>query len=184
MVDRSELQNKARLVESHRQHLDELQRRMDQVINVTNEHQITTEILNRLISMSQEGKAKAHVSIGSGVTLNFHHEDEAEGTAMVDLGSGIFGERKWADVVEILKIRQEEFTDLHETLLKQAGAIEEKLGALAKEFNEAAEKLQPKTQESPTPPQQKQLEQNGEEKAKPKSRRRGGMFGSDLTLDD
>ena len=53
MVDRSELQNKARLVESHRQHLEELQRRMDQIISVINEHQITEEILSRLTTMSK-----------------------------------------------------------------------------------------------------------------------------------
>ena len=142
MVDRSELQNKARLVESHRQHLEELQRRMDQITSVINEHQITEEILTRLTTMSKSGDAKAHVSIGAGVTLNFQHSGAAEGTAIVDLGAGIFGERKWSDIVELLATRREEFNDLHETLLKQAGAIEEKLGKLAQEFNEAAEKLQ------------------------------------------
>ena len=69
MVDRSELQNKARLVESHRQHLEELRRRMDQIIGVINEHQITEEILSRLVSMSDSGDAKAHVSIGAGVHI-------------------------------------------------------------------------------------------------------------------
>ena len=90
MVDRSELQNKARLVESHRQHLEELQRRMDQIISVINEHQITEEILSRLTTMSKSGDAKVHISIGAGVTLNFQHHDSGEGTAIVDLGAGIF----------------------------------------------------------------------------------------------
>ena len=70
MVDRTELQNKARLVESHRQHLEELQRRMEQIVGVINEHQITEEILARLVAMARSGDAKAHVSIGAGVTLN------------------------------------------------------------------------------------------------------------------
>ena len=56
MVNRDELQNKARLVESHKQHLDELQKRMEQVETVINEHQITVEILNRLISMAEQEK--------------------------------------------------------------------------------------------------------------------------------
>lgn len=184
MVDRSELQNKARLVESHRQHLEELQRRMDQIISVINEHQITEEILSRLTTMSKSGDAKAHISIGAGVTLNFQHHDSGEGTAIVDLGAGIFGERRWSDIAELLATRREEFNDLHETLLKQAGAIEAKLGILAQEFNEAAEKLQsetnPQPQQESTPPSP----QITESKAKPKSRRRGGMFGNELTLDD
>jgi len=188
MVDRSELQNKARLVESHRQHLEELQRRMDQITSVINEHQITEEILTRLTTMSKSGNAKAHVSIGAGVTLNFQHNGEAEGTAIVDLGAGIFGERKWSDIVELLATRREEFNDLHETLLKQAGAIEEKLGKLAQEFNEAAEKLQSEntpqaSQEAPAL-SPKTPTKNTESNAKPKTRRRGGMFGNELTLDD
>ena len=59
MVDRNELQNKARLVESHRQHLDELERRMEQIVNVINEHQITEEILSRLVTLSSNEQAKA-----------------------------------------------------------------------------------------------------------------------------
>jgi len=183
MVDRTELQNKARLVESHRQHLEELQRRMEQIVGVINEHQITEEILARLVTMSKSGDAKAHVSIGAGVTVNFQHHESDEGTAVVDLGAGIFGERKWSDVIEILTKRRTEFNDLHATLLKQAGAIEEKLGTLAQEFNQAAEKLQ-------SQPQTKQesiaesTSNESSESEKPKSRRRTSMFGNELTLDD
>ena len=86
MVDRSELQQKARLVESHRQHLEELQKRMEDVSAVVAEHQITAEILNRLSNMAEEGKASAHVTIGSGVTLNYKHEGKKTGTALIDLG--------------------------------------------------------------------------------------------------
>ena len=68
MVDRSELQQKARLVESHRQHLDELQKRMEDVSAVVSEHQITNEILTRLSDMTDKGEAGAHVTIDSGVT--------------------------------------------------------------------------------------------------------------------
>ena len=74
MVDRTELQQKARLVESHRQHLEELQKRMEDVTAVVSEHQITNEILSRLSQMAENGDAGAHVTIGSGVTLNYKHE--------------------------------------------------------------------------------------------------------------
>lgn len=182
MVDRSELQNKARLVESHRQHLEELQRRMEQITNVINEHQVTEEVLSRLIGMSKSSDAKAQVSIGAGVTLNYQHSGSKEGTAIIDLGAGIFGERKWSEVIKILVTRRNEFNELHETLLKQAGAIEEKLGVLAQEFNEAAEKLQ-----TSAPVKTESTSENvvdNSETAKPKPRRRGGMFGNELTLDD
>jgi len=182
MVDRSELQNKARLVESHRQHLEELQRRMEQITNVINEHQVTEEVLSRLIGMSKSSDAKAQVSIGAGVTLNYQHSGSKEGTAIIDLGAGIFGERKWSEVIKILVTRRNEFNELHETLLKQAGAIEEKLGVLAQEFNEAAEKLQ-----TSAPVKNESTSENvvdNSETAKPKPRRRGGMFGNELTLDD
>ena len=182
MVDRSELQNKARLVESHRQHLEELQRRMEQITNVINEHQVTEEVLSRLIGMSKSSDAKAQVSIGAGVTLNYQHSGSKEGTAIIDLGAGIFGERKWSEVIKILVTRRNEFNELHETLLKQAGAIEEKLGVLAQEFNEAAEKLQ-----TSAPLKTESTSENvvdNSETAKPKPRRRGGMFGNELTLDD
>ena len=182
MFDRTELQNKARLVESHRQHLEELQRRMDQIVNVINEHQVTEEVLNRLISMAETGDSKAHVSIGAGVTLNYHHNAKSEGTAMVDLGSGIFGERNWQDVIDILAKRRAEFNDLQETLLKQATSIEEKLGQLAKEFNEAAEKLQA-SENQPTPPSPTKPSAEANKPA-PKQHRRGSMFSSELTLDD
>ena len=184
MVDRSELQNKARLVESHRQHLEELQRRMEQITGVINEHQVTEEVLSRLVDMSKSNNAKAHVSIGAGVTLNYQHDGKDEGTAIIDLGAGIFGERKWSDAASILTSRREEFADLYETLLKQAGAIEEKLGILAQEYNEAAEKLQSTTvqQEPPTPTTSEKSVVEDKPKAKP--RRRAGMFGNELTLDD
>jgi hypothetical protein len=101
---------------------------------------------------------------------------------MVDLGSGIFGERNWQDVIDILAKRRAEFNELQETLLKQATSIEEKLGQLAKEFNEAAEKLQvTENQPSLPAPTNSSSESN---KPAPKQRRRGSMFGSELTLDD
>ena len=185
MVDRNELQNKARLVESHRQHLDELERRMEQKVNVINEHQITEEILSRLVTLSSKEQAKAHVAIGAGVTLHYHHQTDSEGTATVDLGSGVFGERKWSEVIEILANRRSEFNELHATLLKQAGAIESKLGVLAQEFNQAAEQLQNIAAESNSPELPSDKSDTSDKKpSKTKQRRRSGMFSSELTLDD
>ena len=183
MVDRSELQQKARLVESHRQHLDELQKRMEDVSAVVSEHQITNEILTRLSDMANNGEAGAHVTIGSGVTLQYKHQGKGQGTALIDLGSGIFGERKWSEAAEIIEKRKDDFIQLHESLLKQAGSIEERLGKLATEFNAAAEKLQTQNQ---TTPETLPVETSSKPESEPKSqpRRRGSMFGGELTLDD
>ena len=184
MVDRSELQQKARLVESHRQHLDELQKRMEDVSSVVSEHQITNEILTRLADMADKGEAGAHVTIGSGVTLHYKHQGDDQGTALVDLGSGVFGERKWSEAAEIIEKRKDDFIQLHESLLKQAGSIEERLGKLATEFNLAAEKLQTQNQptEESTSTQKPSPKETNE--SKPQSRRRSSMFGGELTLDD
>jgi prefoldin alpha subunit len=182
MVDRTELQQKARLVESHRQHLEELQKRMEDVTAVVSEHQITNEILSRLSQMAKNGDAGAHVTIGSGVTLNYKHEGKKQGTALIDLGGGIFGEREWSDAAEIIEKRKDDFIQIHESLLKQASSIEERLGKLATEFNEAAEKLQSQNQ-----PEDKPISTINNEPAsdsKPQKRRRGSMFGGELTLDD
>jgi len=182
MVDRSELQQKARLVESHRQHLEELQKRMEDVSAVVAEHQITAEILNRLSNMAEEGKASAHVTIGSGVTLNYKHEGKKTGTALIDLGGGIFAEREWQDAANIIEKRKDDFIQIHESLLTQAGSIEQRLGTLASEFNTAAEKLQSLNQA----PEAKPIEQSKTEnlEPKPQKRRRGSRFGGELTLDD
>jgi len=182
MVDRSELQQKARLVESHRQHLEELQKRMEDVSAVVAEHQITAEILNRLSNMAEEGKASAHVTIGSGVTLNYKHEGKKTGTALIDLGGGIFAEREWQDAANIIEKRKDDFIQIHESLLTQAGSIEQRLGTLASEFNTAAEKLQSLNQAPEAKPIEHSKTENLE--PKPQKRRRGSRFGGELTLDD
>ena len=45
------------------QHLDELQKRMEDVSAVVSEHQITNEILTRLSDMANNGEAGAHVTL-------------------------------------------------------------------------------------------------------------------------
>ena len=183
MVDRNELQQKARLVESHRQHLEELQKRMEDVASVVSEHQITNEILTRLSNMSGNGEVGAHITIGSGVTLHYKHEGSDQGTVLIDLGSGVFGERKWSEAAQIIEKRKDDFIQLHESLLNQAGSIEERLGKLATEFNAAAEKLQTENQPSA---EIETIESNQEpnDESKTQKRRRGSMFGGELTLDD
>ena len=87
----------ARTIDAHRQQLDTLHARIEQVSTILEEHDITSSILDQLIKSISTGRAAARLSIGSGVTLNYVHEGDSEGTAMVDIGSGVFGEKPWTE---------------------------------------------------------------------------------------
>ena len=124
-----------------------------------------------------------HVSIGAGVTLTCQHPGGGEGTTIVDLGSGIFGERSWSDAASLTRERMEELGALLENLQSQSQQLESTIASLAQSFTAAAEtqsqpeSIQPVEEEEPQPPSPEPTT------SKPK-RRRGGMFGNELTLDD
>ena len=183
MVERSELQKMARTIDAHRQQLDTLHARVEQVSTILEEHDITSSILEQLIKSISTGRAGARLSIGSGVTLNYVHEGETEGTAMVDIGSGVFGEKPWSEAHSLTAERQQGIVMLHKELTEQSRQLEEKITELAQEFNAAAEKLQTQNQ---TTPETLPVETSSKPESEPKSqpRRRGSMFGGELTLDD
>ena len=80
----------------NRERFHEVQERIEQVINVLGEHDVTATILETLSKKNHDAEMKMHVSIGAGVTLTCQHPGGGEGTTIVDLGSGIFGERSWS----------------------------------------------------------------------------------------
>jgi hypothetical protein len=124
------------------------------------------------------------LSIGSGVTLHYEHENETEGTALVDLGSGVYGEKPWSEAHAMTIERKEGITHLHKDLSEQATKLEVKITELAQEFNDAAATLQP-TQPTPSPqPAPTDSPQPPAEDKPRRSSRRGGRFGNELTLDD
>ena len=104
----------------------------------------------------------------------------------IGYGWGVSSQHFYSKGVKSLTIiekRKDDFIQLHESLLKQAGSIEERLGKLATEFNAAAEKLQ--TQNQPNlETQPVETSSKPESEPKPQPRRRGSMFGGELTLDD
>ena len=181
----------ARLVESNRQRFEEIQGRIQQVQAVVEEHDVTIAALEALVASSKTGRAGAKIPIGSGVTLPFSYEGDEEGIAMVDLGAGIYGERRWSDALALTIKRKQDVESLAQELQEQADATEEKIAELATEFNNAAESLQatqapsqPINPPTPQPAAKPALEPEEESPAKPKrSRRRAGKFG-ELTLDD
>ena len=181
-MEQSELQRTARLVEMNRERFHEVQERIEQVINVLGEHDVTATILETLSKKNYDSEMKMHVSIGAGVTLTCQHPGGGEGTTIVDLGSGIFAERTWSDAAALTRERMEELGSLLENLQSQSQQLETTITALAQSFTTAAAETQPKVEqpvvaEEPTPSPEVI------DTSKPK-RRRGGMFGNELTLDD
>ena len=180
MVERSELQKMARTIDAHRKQLDNLHSRVEQVTAILEEHGITANILKSLQKSATSGRTGARLSIGSGVTLNYIHTGEEEGTALVDLGSGVYGEKPWGEALTITNERKEGISLLHKDLTDQATQLEMKITELAQQFNDAAATLQ-NTQESQLPPTG---EKSTTQEKPRRPQRRTGRFGSELTLDD
>lgn len=175
----------ARTIDAHRQQLDTLHSRVEQVTTILEEHDITSSILDQLMKSISSGRAAARLSIGSGVTLNYVHEGDTEGTALVDIGSGVFGEKPWSEAYSLTTERKEGILVLHKELTEQSKQLEEKITELAQEFNAAAEQLQPtQSTESNETASEPKAESQPEEKPPRRQQRRGSRFGNELTLDD
>ena len=167
----------------NRERFHEVQERIEQVINVLGEHDVTATILETLSKKNHDSEMKMHVSIGAGVTLTCQHPGGGEGTTIVDLGSGIFGERSWSDAASLTRERMEELGTLLESLQSQSQQLEATITALAQTFTAAAE-AQPQP-ETAQPVDEPEPQPESSETTSPKQkRRRGGMFGNELTLDD
>jgi hypothetical protein len=112
---------------------------------------------------------------------------------MIDLGSGIFGEKPWTEAVKITQKRKEDISVLRDQLQTQAQALETKIGESAEQFNQMAmaiksESNQNKLSLSPSQAQEEVAieseQQTQPAKARRPGKRRSGMFGNELTLDD
>lgn len=190
MVDRSELQRMARTIDAHRKQLDELHTQTDRIAKVIAEHEVTSGILSHLQKGAQTGSTSARLTIGSGVTLRFTHEGEEEGTALIDLGSGVFGEKPWSEAETITKERLDGIMLLQEELTQQSEALEVKITELAEAFNEAASQMTanqaPPSEtpaSNPSPPNPEPSSADDDPSPKRGSRRKG-RYGKELTLDD
>lgn len=193
MATREELQNLARIVEVTKASFDEVEKQIGKVEEVIKEHTITLATLTELVQVGTKGSAGAHFSIGSGVTLPYKHEGQQEGLAMVDLGSGIFGEKPWSQAIEITQLRKDDIIQLRNDLQVQAQALEVKVGEAAEQFNQVAMAIKSQPSENKLPTKAPALvpikeqdveEQQSEQVTRRSGKRRGGMFGNELTLDD
>jgi len=193
MATREELQNLARIVEVTKASFDEVENQLAKVEEVLIEHDITLATLNELITVGAKGSASAFLSIGSGVTIPYKHQGTQEGLVMIDLGSGIFGEKPWSEAMKITQKRKEDISVLRDQLQTQAQALEVKIGESAEQFNQMAmamksESKQNKLSLSPSlDPEEAAIESEQPAqptKARRPGKRRSGMFGNELTLDD
>lgn len=187
MVDRSELQRMARTIDAHRKQLDDLHTQIERVSKVIEEHLVTSTILSHLQKGAKKGSTSARLTIGSGITLRYTHEGDEQGTALVDLGSGVFGEKPWDEAERITKERLDGINLLQEELQAQSTALEIKITGLAEAFNEAASTM---TAEQPAPPAPTPTqtppsdEDTNQAEAPKRPSRRKGRIGKELTLDD
>lgn len=188
MVDRTELQRMARTIDAHRKQLDDLHKQIDRVAKVIEEHEITSTILAQLQKGAENGSTSARLTIGSGVTLKYVHEHAEQGIALVDFGSGVFGEKPWSEAETITKERLDGIQLLQEELTEQSTSLEVKITGLAEAFNEAASQMTAtQSQAAPAPPspaEPVQSEAHPQPEVPKRQPRRKGRRGKELTLDD
>ena len=189
MNERETLQRLAKEVEGLRGRLNQIAGQLEQVDAVLAEHNVTEAVLKSLLQRPSSSST-AHVSIGSGVSLPYSPDAE-EGTALVDLGSNVFGERPWSDALSITERRRVDIQALRDELAAQSEQTERQLAAGAQAFNRLASSLESNAATSastPDPlaePPQVPVEEAPPPASPPAGRpRRRGMFGGELTLDD
>lgn len=189
MNERETLQRLAKEVEGLRGRLNQIAGQLEQVDAVLAEHNVTEAVLKSLLQRPSSSST-AHVSIGSGVSLPYSPDAE-EGTALVDLGSNVFGERPWSDALSITERRRVDIQALRDELAAQSEQTERQLAAGAQAFNRLASSLESNAATSastPAPlaePPQVPVEEAPPPASPPAGRpRRRGMFGGELTLDD
>ena len=165
MVDSNDLQKLARLVEVNRQRLEEINQQIERIEAVQLEHDDTRRALSAIIKGSN-----GHIPLGAGVMIPIPKES----TTIVDLGSGVFGERTAENAEQLVSKRLEDLMQLKSQFEGEAAMLTHRLEELATAFETAASEMTKSSVD--TEPE--------EEKAEEKQTRRRRKFGGELTLDD
>ena len=166
MVDSSELQRMARLVDMNRQRLEEINQQIERIEAVQLEHDDTRRALKSL----SEG-SNGHIPLGAGVMVPIPKNS----TTIVDLGSGVFGERSPENAEQLVSKRLDDLTELKSQFEAEAAMLTHRIEELATAFETTAQQMTQSQEVEETPVE------NPEEKTK-RRRRRG--VGGELTLDD
>ena len=165
MVDSNDLQKLARLVEVNRQRLEEINQQIERIEAVQLEHDDTRRALSAIIKGSN-----GHIPLGAGVMIPIPKES----TTIVDLGSGVFGERTAENAEQLVSKRLEDLMQLKSQFEGEAAMLTHRLEELATAFETAANEMTKSSVD--TEPE--------EERAEEKQTRRRRKFGGELTLDD
>jgi prefoldin alpha subunit len=168
MVDSNELQRMARLVDMNRQRLEEIQLQIERIEAVQLEHDDTRRAL-----LALSGGTSGHIPLGAGVMVPI----PKDATTIVDLGSGIFGERSPSDAEELVGKRLEDLTELKSQFETEATALTQRIEELASTFERAAKEMTEQNQNL------EPADEKEDSTQAPQRRRRRGI-GSKLTLDD
>mgnify|MGYP001238691521 CR=1 FL=1 len=171
MVDSSELQRMARLVDMNRQRLEEIQAQIERIETVQLEHRDTKQALAAL----SKGKG-GHIPLGAGVMVPI----PSDSTTIVDLGSGIFGERSPESANELVSKRLEDLSELKTQFEADATTLTQRIEELASTFDRAAKEISNASKEIEEP----EISSEKEKTPKPPSKRRRRGMGGKLTLDD
>jgi len=171
MVDSSELQRMARLVDMNRQRLEEIQAQIERIEAVQLEHRDTKQALAALA----KGKG-GHIPLGAGVMVPI----PSDSTTIVDLGSGIFGERSPESANELVSKRLEDLVELKTQFEADATTLSQRIEELASTFDRAAKEISSAAKETEEP----EISTGKEKTPNPTPKRRRRGMGGKLTLDD
>ena len=174
MVDSSELQRMARLVDMNRQRLEDIQLQIERIEAVQLEHNDTKQALLAL----SKGKG-GHIPLGAGVMVPI----PSDSTTIVDLGSGIFGERTPESAEKLVSKRLEDLVELKSQFEADAATLTTRIEELASTFDRAAKEISNTHKEADQAEQSEIIPEKENNPTPPPKRRRRGMGGK-LTLDD
>ena len=152
----------------NRQRLAELQEQVQRVDAVLFEHEETVTSLKAI-----ETAPGGHMSLGAGVMLPINKGT----TTLVDLGTGILGERSPQDAITIVQSRIDDLAEVKSQFETEIEVISQRTEDLANAFDEAAKNI------SQTKPAEKEPDTESEQPPSTHTKRRRN-FGSSLTLDD
>ena len=123
------------------------------------------------------GGKSGHIALGAGVMVPI----PSNATTIVDLGSGVFGERSPDSAKELVSKRLEDLTELKSQFEADAAMLTQRIEELATNFEKAAQAMTESNQETEVELQNPRKNFKAEEKRirrRVNSRRLGGMNGS------
>jgi len=169
-TDRADLQRIADLVETNRERLQNIE---SQVVRLEEVRQEQARAIMALKAIPESGANDAMIPLGGGVQIIANIP--SEGSAVIDIGSGIQAEKTREEALELLSSRNEELIRLMDSLRSEFDETEKLVIELANQFNEGIEELQGEESDSTDSTTQ-------ESENRPRRRRR--KRGTEFTLDD